>query len=400
MVISKFNPKMRHFIGAAIGAAGSLAGNVIGAISQNKNIDKQIAATRKENEESRKFNRESAQIANQWSIDQWNRENAYNTPQAIMQRLKQGNLNADLMYGQGAGNLPAAASSPTVAQTAPASPADVSALGRKQTLGDVWNQTLQSTLTAAQVEKTKQESENTGQQTQNLKVEGQILSADALTRAAQNEQALEIGKSQIYVNHSVAKLNHSEQEKISAQITELAAQTNKLYSDVEVNKAKIKNLNADTAQARYGLYMRSKEFKLKVQEFMQMVKESNSRINLNYQQAADILATQSGRVLGINVTNTLNSSKISTEYENRKRIRSQTSTSDALGNLFNIQADQASFNLDSDKGFKNVERGVQVAKNVTSIITDIANAASNFVSGTGFGKLQNPSNPRVGRSWH
>lgn len=396
--ISKFNPRMRHFIGAAIGAAGSLAGNVIGAISQNKNIDKQIAAQREENEKSRQFNRESAELANQWSIDQWNRENAYNSPQAIMQRLKAGNLNPDLMYGQGAGNLPSAAS-PSVSQTAPTSPTDVSALGRKQTLGDVWNQTLESTLTAAQVEKTKQESENTGQKTENLKVEGKILSADALTRAAQNEQALEIGKSQIYVNHSVADLNHSEQEKISAQISQLAADTEKLYSDAEVNRAKIKNLNAQTAQARYDMYMRSKEYKLKVKEFQQMVKESNSRINLNYQQASDILATQSARILGLNSQSTLNAEKSKTEYTNREYIRSRTAASDSLGGLIDIQKEQAAFNLDSDKGFKNVERGVGVARQAVGILTDVANAASNFVSGTGFGKLNDPTRPQFGRSW-
>ena len=74
-----FDPRkarLSNWIGAAIGAAASLAGNIIGKNNQNSNIDKQIAAQREENEKNRAWNEAQAEKANQWSIDQWNRENA------------------------------------------------------------------------------------------------------------------------------------------------------------------------------------------------------------------------------------------------------------------------------------------------------------------------------------
>nr|DAH63216.1 MAG TPA: DNA pilot protein VP2 [Bacteriophage sp.] len=381
-----------------ISAALNVASGVMGAISQNKQIDKQIKAQREENEKARQFNRESAELANRWSIEQWNRENAYNTPAAVRQRLREGGVNPDLFYGQGSQNL--ASASPTVSQTAPTEPTDVSAIGNKQTVGDVWSNVLQNQLVESQFEKAVAETDSTKQKTENLKVEGKILSADALTRAAQNEATLEFTKTQVYVNHSIAELNHSEKEKISAEITELNAKVDSLYQGIEESKAVIRNLNAKTAQARYDMYMRSKEFKLKVQEFQQMVKESDSRIVLNYEQARDYLATRSARILNLNTDTSLKSSQVKTEHTKRGQLRASERASDALANKWNIDAEQASFNLDSDKSYKNLERGVKVAKDVVSIFTDVANSAANFVKGTGFGKLSNEDIPRLGRNWH
>jgi len=51
----------------------------------------------------------------QWNLEQWNRENAYNTPQAQMQRYVDAGLNPNLIYGSGSassGNAGAVPSSP------------------------------------------------------------------------------------------------------------------------------------------------------------------------------------------------------------------------------------------------------------------------------------------------
>ena len=80
----------------AIGVASSIAGNV----ASNKNIDTQIAAQQYENEKNREYNLNLAKLQNQWNIEQWNRENAYNSPAAQMARYKAAGLNSDLIYGQ------------------------------------------------------------------------------------------------------------------------------------------------------------------------------------------------------------------------------------------------------------------------------------------------------------
>lgn len=50
---------------------------------------------------------------NQWNLEQWQRENFYNSPQQQMLRLKAAGLNPNLMYGNGAGSL-LSAPSPTI----------------------------------------------------------------------------------------------------------------------------------------------------------------------------------------------------------------------------------------------------------------------------------------------
>jgi hypothetical protein len=68
---------------AATAAAGSnILGNVISGLFQNRNVDKTNAA-----------NMQLAELANQHNIENWNMMNAYNTPAAQMQRLKDAGLN-------------------------------------------------------------------------------------------------------------------------------------------------------------------------------------------------------------------------------------------------------------------------------------------------------------------
>lgn len=65
---------------AIISGGGALIGGAIGALSKKK-----------QNEASRK-----------WELEQWNRQNAYNHPQAQMQRLQEAKLNPNLIYGSSA----------------------------------------------------------------------------------------------------------------------------------------------------------------------------------------------------------------------------------------------------------------------------------------------------------
>lgn len=379
--LSKLDPN--SWFSSALSGGASLIGNIVGNQQQNANIDKQIAFQREENEKARAFNRVMAEQANQWSIDQWNRENQYNSPAAMRQRLRDAGVNADLFYGGNALNT--ASSSPSVTPVAPATPTDVSAIGQKATIGDITNNVVNQSLAAAQIRKLEAEKGKTRQETENLKVEGKILSADALTRAAQNEQALEIGRSVIYVNHSIGDLNHKEAELASARITEAAANTDLLYKKAEETKANIRNINANTAATRFGMMMRTKEFRQRVAEFQEQVRVNDSSIRLNYEQAATYLATRSATVLNINADTALKSAGIKTQYTSRHEMRARTSMYGKLDRLINIQGDQAAFNLDSDKTYKNLERGVNLVTGVIDSVSGVIGSAGSFISGTGIG---------------
>lgn len=58
--------------------------------TQKRNVDKTIAA-----------NRELSQYAYQMDLEQWHRQNAYNSPESQMDRYKKAGLNPNLIYGQG-----------------------------------------------------------------------------------------------------------------------------------------------------------------------------------------------------------------------------------------------------------------------------------------------------------
>jgi hypothetical protein len=69
-------------LGGIIAAGASLAGNAIGASSQNKTNQTSIDINRENNA----FNAEQAQLQRDWQEDMWNKNNEYNSPQAMISR--------------------------------------------------------------------------------------------------------------------------------------------------------------------------------------------------------------------------------------------------------------------------------------------------------------------------
>lgn len=132
----------------------------IGSLFGNKNIDKQIKAQQEENQKNREYNLMLAQMQNDWSQDQWERENEYNTPQNQRKRLEAAGLNADLMYGNG-GVQNIAASSPSMTSGAPSSPTDMSALGQKKTIGDMIRDSQATRLAEAQIKQVEAQTRKT-----------------------------------------------------------------------------------------------------------------------------------------------------------------------------------------------------------------------------------------------
>lgn len=78
-------------IAAVIGAGAALGGGILDNVFR-----------RKGQKDANKENRRLAKDQRNFSIDMWNRENAYNDPAAQMARLKNAGLNPNLIYGSGA----------------------------------------------------------------------------------------------------------------------------------------------------------------------------------------------------------------------------------------------------------------------------------------------------------
>lgn len=142
------------WIGNAINGAGSLL-NLIG---QGKNIDKQIWAQQQENRKNREYNLMLAQQQNKWSVEQWERENEFNSPKNQMARLNDAGINPNLAYSNGVHNI--SASSPSMTAGSPSTPADMSALGQKPTLGQAIQMALANEYTRAQIDNIKADTDS------------------------------------------------------------------------------------------------------------------------------------------------------------------------------------------------------------------------------------------------
>lgn len=130
-------------------AIASIAGN----IASNMNINNQVSQQKIENQKNRDWNLNLARQQNKWNIEQWNRENAYNSPSAQMARFKAAGLNPDLMYGQQ--NLSAV--SPEMTAGEGSQPTDVSNLANKRSMLDIVSASLDNQMKREQIKSMKNE---------------------------------------------------------------------------------------------------------------------------------------------------------------------------------------------------------------------------------------------------
>lgn len=223
------------------GGAGIISG-LFGALGQNIAINKQIKAQQEENEKNRTYNFNLAQLQNKWNLEQWNRENEYNSPAQQMARLKAAGLNPDMMYQNGTSGL-TAASSPSMTAGAPSSPVDMSALGQKRTIGDAIHQGLQDALVGAQIDV--------------MKSEARKNNADAGGQEITNETLGQINQATFYKIVSESALNR-EQKRVAEKTGDMLISqkqhfdklVDEIDSKIDLNDSTIANMSQQQLMAR------------------------------------------------------------------------------------------------------------------------------------------------------
>lgn len=328
------------------GLIGGIASSLIGGYQQNQNINKQIEANKEENQRNRDWNLNLAKMQNRWSIDQWNRENAYNTPAAQKSRMLAAGLNPDLAYSQGGSFVPAAAS-PEMTAGSPSAPADVSGISSKKTFGQMFSDALQMSLASAQTENIGADTGKKKQETRNLVVENGILSADSLVKAASAESVIEYNKAKVYVAHNTADMLHSQSEYYAGKLNEIAASTDKLYAERDKLVAQLAEIDTNVVQKKFDMYMRSREFENACRKLEQDIRESDSRIAVNYQDVRSSVAMTMAQVLNLNVDSKL-------KIQQRKNLLSEQ-----IG--IEVANDQATFNFDQAKKWSDKQNRAEIA---------------------------------------
>lgn len=270
------------WIGSAITAGASFVGGLFGNRSQSKNIDKQIKAQQEENQKNREYNLMLAQQQNAWNVEQWERENEYNSPEKQMERYRKAGLNPDLMAG-GAQNL--SASSPAMTAGAASTATDMSALGQKPTLGQAIQTALRDSMLGAQIDNIKADTEE-------KRANASILSSDAKFRDAINQGNLKLQNMQIQLDSSQLKLNDAQISEYRAKVSNLEQETKNLVAEYDKIRATIKNLDADTISKRLHDALDSAKVEAEI-------KKLASSISVDYATAKRITTLLSAELLGI-----------------------------------------------------------------------------------------------------
>ena len=226
--------KRQNVVGSVVSGIGSIAG----MIGQNKLVDKQIAAQREENRLNRTYNQMLARQQNQWNLEQWQRENYYNSPVAQMARLRQAGLNPDLMYGQGTtGN---SFGSPEMTSGAPSEPQDMSAILSKRSFGQTLNLAIereqQRRMNEAQIEAIRATAREKNVNANATEIESAIAQA----REGREVQlfGLTLRNTQLLGDKTDAEI-----KSIFQDIEVMKKDVDRIASEIDRNRALIKDLD-------------------------------------------------------------------------------------------------------------------------------------------------------------
>lgn len=261
-------------LGDVISMAGGIGQSIANAVQSKKARKWQS----QENERQRQYMSELANRQNQYNIDQWNRENAYNSPKNRMKLLREGGLNADLMYGQGAGSLQAA-SSPMMTAGEAAPPMDYSKFIPNLELSSIAQNMASARLMNAQAKKT--DTETTGQELQNF------------YQSVLNKYIDEDQRQHLKLQHGEIIINGKVSEELAAQVNLLNNQADEVQQSIDESKKRVEKMDNDMQLAWMNFY-------LDASETQALIEKIQAETDLTREQARMYVAKTQAEINGIN----------------------------------------------------------------------------------------------------
>lgn len=252
------------WINDAISNTWNIASGIGSFIQKKKNLNKYLNFQREENQKMRDYNLNLAKQQNQWNIDQWNRENAYNTPAAQMARYKAAGLNSDLIYGQQ--NLSAA--SPEMTAGEPASPMDYSPVANGPTIGEAASIAANTRLTNAQAKLAESQADKTD--------------AEAVGQTINNEWLPKLLKGQTEINEADVKQRLADAGLKGKQVEVAVEQIKVMQQSVKESQQKINDLQSQMENRTFQQVQAMLEYNLKKDKQSYEVREILSKIGLNH----------------------------------------------------------------------------------------------------------------------
>lgn len=276
------------------------AGAALNAASNNRNVNKQIDAARREAELARNHNLYTMHLQNKYNVDFWNKNNQYNLPSNQVQRLRDAGLNPDLMYENGTSGL-VSMGAPQSASSHASPVADTSAYSNMRSpLGEVLNSLKESQMLEAQKKLIDAQTKKT--------------LADAEGTEKSNKYIDSLSEGQIALNsatlknlESVLSLNEAQKTKLNAEIGKIDVEIDSLKQSIEESMSRVQNIDFEQFMSRL-------EFTLKSQHVQASISKMAADEGLTRLQAKQIAETLPHMVRQM----VLNNGKIAIDYQHNK----------------------------------------------------------------------------------
>lgn len=303
-------------------ALGTFISGLTGLFGSRQQID----AQRKENQETREYNLNLARLQNKWNIDQWNRENVYNSPAAQMSRFAAAGLNPNLVYGQ---TNTAPQLSGSLSSGAPSTPTDMTPLG------EVFRSIGEQRLLDAQVRNVNALTAKTEAETEGQYSTNEILASDAKFREALNQGQIDLGDAQIRgIDSNIAK-NETEVSKMRQETVNLQHESQNLIAKYDEIRTNIANIDASTAYTKLRGVLES-------QETQATIRKLAAETRLSQATVKSIVSKLPYELLGLQTDAKLTEQEI----ENLKK----------LGLQYDVETKSLQFDLGQAKDFDSWQR--------------------------------------------
>lgn len=220
---------------AGLNAVGNIVSNLFGQKMSYKNNVRLM-------DRAQQYSRENADYANQMAIANWQMENNYNTPANQIQRLMDAGLNPNLIYGNGtasAGNAGSVAK-PAMPDTPNAPYQDYGNLGIQNLGTDAVRAYQQAQSIDIQNELAKSQVDYQNAMRQNVL-------QDTINKQTQNAGNLLNNEKSLWRFNVDKEMVDVYKGTLRAQLAQINRNIDKMSSDMDVNAARIGEINANTA---------------------------------------------------------------------------------------------------------------------------------------------------------
>lgn len=297
--MGKFAENFGDVASPLIGGATSLFAGIRSSKQQQKIIARQIEEQRKENEAQRRYNLMLAEKQNKWNIEQWQRNNDYNTPSAVMSRLRSAGINPHMYYSKGNAMGGVSTSSPEMTSGAPAEAVDTSGMLGQTTYGQSVQMAMDKAVQVASIRKLNADTRLSEQKADTEEYNTDIFESDAAFRNALNSSSLRLTDMEIDLKGSQKNLTDGQVGMLRYEAALLQKQMDKIDRENELMAEQIANL---TEERRSIILKRVLDSELVEAQ----CKELAARTHLSYEEARDLAATRAARILNLNTSSLKN----------------------------------------------------------------------------------------------